>query len=120
MQDVTVDKAKSAMEDTQKKLDEVLIEDPLTQQIVEMKNEQARLKKEKQELRRRLKNAENRRSRLKKKARMLTDEDLVHVMMWRKESKEKKNAGEAEAAEENKPVQSDVFVSRDDVDHADP
>ena len=120
MQDVTVDKAKSAMEYTKKKLDEVLIEDPLTQQIVEMKNEQARLKKEKQDLRRRLNNAENRRSRLKKKARMLTDEDLVHVMMWRRESKDKKNAGETEAAEENKPVDSYVFVSRDAVDHADP
>ena len=41
-----------------------------------------------------MKNAESRRSRLKKKARQLTDEDLVRVMMWRKEAKEKKNVDE--------------------------
>ena len=91
--------AKTAMEATQKKVEDVLVEDPLSQQIQAMRDEQVRLKKEKQDLRRKLKNAECRRSRLKKKARMLTDEDLVHVMMWRKELKEKKNAGEAEAAE---------------------
>ena len=108
------------MEDTKKKLEEVLVEDPLTQQILAMKEEQARLKKEKQDLRRRLRNAESRRSRLKKKARMLTDEDLVHVMMWRKENKDKKNGVEAEAAEANKPVQSDLFLSRDAADHAQP
>ena len=33
------------MEDTKKMLDELLVEDPLTQQIVAMKDEQARLKK---------------------------------------------------------------------------
>ena len=87
------------MEDTQKKVEEVLVEDPLSQQIQAMRDEQARLKKEKHDLRRKLKNAESRRSRLKKKARMLTDEDLVHVMMWRKELKEKKSASEAEPAE---------------------
>ena len=38
-----------------------------------------------------MKNAEQRRSRLKKKARQLTDEDLVHVLMWRKEIRDKKN-----------------------------
>ena len=75
-------------------MDEILVEDPLTQKILDMKKEQARLKKEKQELRRQLKNAVSRRSRLKKKARQLTDEDLVHVLMWRKEAKEKKNVEE--------------------------
>lgn len=75
-------------------MDEILVEDPLTQKILDMKKEQARLKKEKQELRRQLKNAVSRRSRLKKKARQLPDEDLVHVLMWRKEAKEKKNVEE--------------------------
>ena len=55
-----------------------------------MKEEQLRLKKEKQNIRRELKNAEAKRSRLKKKARQLTDEDLVHVMMWRKEVKDRR------------------------------
>ena len=62
-----------------------------------------------------MKNAESRRSRLKKKARMLTDEDLVQGMMWRKESKVKKNAEESEA-EANKVVQSDVEKSREMVE----
>ena len=75
-------------------MDEILVEDPLTQKILDMKKEQARLKKEKQELRRQLKNAVSRRSRLKKKAWQLPDEDLVHVLMWRKEAKEKKNVEE--------------------------
>ena len=66
----------------------------MTQKILDMKKEQARLKNEKQELRRQLKNAVSRRSRLKIKARQLTDEDLVHVLMWRKEAKEKKNVEE--------------------------
>ena len=94
MQAVVPTTVDSAMESTKKKLEDVLEEDPLTKQILAMKEEQVRLKKEKQELKRKLKNAESRRSRLKKKARQLTDEDLVHVLMWRKEAKDKKNAGE--------------------------
>ena len=99
MQAVEATTVDSAMESTKKKLEDVLEEDPLTKQILAMKDEQVRLKKEKQELKRQLKNAESRRSRLKKKARQLTDEDLVHVLMWRKEAKDKKNAEEAGAPE---------------------
>ena len=94
MQAVGATTVDSAVESTKKKLEEVLEEDPLTKQILAMKEEQVRLKKEKQELKRKLKNAEGRRARLKKKARQLTDEDLVHVLMWRKEAKDKKTAGE--------------------------
>ena len=36
----------SAIETTKKKVDEILVEDPLTQKILDMKKEQARLKKE--------------------------------------------------------------------------
>ena len=53
MRTVTVDKAMTAMEDTKRKLDELLVEDPLTKQILQMKEEQGRLKKEKQDLRKR-------------------------------------------------------------------
>ena len=55
MQAVTVDPAKRSMEDTQKRLDEVLDVDPLTVLISGMKNEQMRLKQTKKELRRNLK-----------------------------------------------------------------
>lgn len=99
MQAVVATTVESAMESTKKKLEDVLEEDPLTKQILAMKEEQVRLKKEKQELKRKLKNAEGRRARLKKKARQLTDEDLVHVLMWRKEAKDKKNAAEDGAPE---------------------
>ena len=45
MQAVIVKPADNALETTRRKLDEVLMEDPLTQEILEMKNEQARLKR---------------------------------------------------------------------------
>ena len=56
---VMVGKAKSAMGDTKSKLDEVLVEDPLTQQSLAMKEEQARLKKDTQDLRQKVKNADH-------------------------------------------------------------
>lgn len=90
--------ADSAMQTTQKKIEEVLSEDPITQAIMKMKNEQLRLKKDRVDLRRKLRNAEARRSRLKKKAKQLTDEDLVHVMMWRKENRDKQISGEEAAS----------------------
>ena len=108
MQAPTCNSVESAIEDTKRKLNDVLVDDPLTVQIVSMKNEQMRLKKEKQELRKRLKNAEAKRSRLKKKARQLTDEDLVHVMMWRKEAKQQKFAGDGEPTRGMEPVSPDV------------
>jgi hypothetical protein len=63
MQAVMRDQADCALQTAKKRLVDALTDDPLTQQILDMKNEQARLKKEKQEVRRKLKNAVGQRSR---------------------------------------------------------
>ena len=52
------------------------------------------------------------------KARMLSDEDLVQVMMWRKEKQDKKSAKGTEAAKGSTPDESDVDVSLERVDQA--
>ena len=51
-----------------------------------------------------------------KKARMLSDEDLVQVMMWRKEKQDKKSAEGTEATKGSTPEESDVDVSLERVD----
>ena len=51
---------------------------------------------------------------------MLTDEDLVRVMMWRKESKGRNNAEEAEAGGASKAVESELDLSSDAVDGTQP
>ena len=42
---VLLDQSASALQNTKRKLDEILTDDPLTQHILDMKHEQARLKK---------------------------------------------------------------------------
>ena len=96
MQARPCESVESAIEIQKEKLNDVLVDDPLTVQIVSMKNEQMHLQKEKQKLKKALKNAEAKCSRPRKRARQLTDENLEHWTMWRKEAKQQRVAGDGE------------------------
>ena len=65
--------------------------------IQRLKEEQARLRAEKKRVAKELKNAEKRRSRLKRKAKQLTDGDLLAVLQMRAVEKERANADFAAA-----------------------
>ena len=59
----------------------------LTRQIAELKAQQAQMLEQKKRLAKDIRNAERKRKRIKDRARQLTDEDLVAVLMMRKEIK---------------------------------
>ena len=59
----------------------------LNKKIAELKAEQTRCLEQKKQLAKDLRNAERKRRRIKDRARQLTDEDLVAVLMMRKETK---------------------------------
>lgn len=75
-------------------------------EIVRLKNEQKALMAQKKKVQKELKNAEKRRNRLKKRARLLTDDDLIAVVSLRTQEKAAKleasasstSAGEVSAA----------------------
>ena len=82
----------------------------LLPEIQRLKAEQAALRVKKQKVAKELKNAERKRSRLKKRAKLLSDNDLVAVMMLRVAEKkdttlaapvEDKGASEKEGKNEN-------------------
>ncbi len=62
----------------------VLGADPLERQIADMKANQDRMRAERRRIAAELKVAEKKKSRLRKRAKLLTDEDLVQVLMMRK------------------------------------
>ena len=66
--------------------------------IQRLKEEQARLRAEKKRVAKELKNAEKRRSRLKRKAKQLTDGDLLAVLEMRALEKERARTELAAAA----------------------
>lgn len=71
---------------------------PLMESIRLLKEQQLRLKTEKQLVQKELKNACKRRNRLKKRARQLTDADLVEVLLMRKDAVPMSVDGEPTAA----------------------
>ena len=74
----------------------------LNASIERLKLEQHRLKTTKKQIVKELRNAERKRKRLRERARQLTDEDLLSVMLMRKEKKnEPTAAGGPEDAESN-------------------
>jgi len=62
--------------------------DPLVAKIAALKREQEEVKRRKLELRKQMKNATRSQARLRKRARLMTDEDLVAVLLMRKTAKE--------------------------------
>lgn len=73
-------------------INDALPEDALSASINAMKRKQAEMRKQKQELAKDLRNAERRKTRLRHRARQLTDEDLVQVLMLRKQQRADRNA----------------------------
>jgi len=58
---------------------------PLNKHIQQLKEQQAALKTQKKALQKNLRNAERKRRRLRERARQLTDDDLVSVLLMRQE-----------------------------------
>lgn len=80
------------------KLKTALPDDALSESIQKLKDQQKALRDEKVKLTKDLRNAERRKKRLRSRARQLTDEDLVQVLMFRKGQKEEQDAKKAKAA----------------------
>ena len=72
----------------------------ISTRIAELKAEQAAIQKQRKEVAKNLRNAERRKQRLKAKARQLTDEDLVAVLMLRRQQRT------AKADDQNKEFQT--------------
>lgn len=69
-----------------------LPEDALSASIQKLKKKQAELRNQKKDLAKDLRNAERRKKRLRTRARQLTDEDLVQVLMLRKQQRADRNS----------------------------
>lgn len=76
----------SVMTAAKKAVVETLPEDPMRASILALKQQQARLREEKLQLAKQIRNTRKRQQRLKVKAREMSDEDLVAVLMMRKEA----------------------------------
>ena len=68
-------------------ISDALPEDALSASIHKLKAKQNELRAQKQKLAKDLRNAERRKKRLRSRARQLTDEDLVQVLMLRKQQR---------------------------------
>lgn len=83
-------------------------ENPVTE-LKGLKQKAAQLRKEKQELARQLRNAQRKHKRLKEKAKQLSDQDLLSVMLLRRDKKSRTedtaaaSAGEQAATTAAKP-----------------
>ena len=64
---------------------ETLPEDPMRESILDRKRQKLRLRQEKMQLSKTIRNAKRRQHRLRGKAREMTDEDLIAVLMMRKD-----------------------------------
>lgn len=87
---------------------EALPVDPLKGKIQALKDQQETLRRQKKQLRAQIRNAQRQQSRLAKRARQMTDEDLVAVLLMRKSKREERltlAAGrQDDAPEENGPA----------------
>ncbi len=79
---------------------ETLPQDPLQRSIEALKREQARLREQKKEVAKQVRNTRRRMQRLKGKAREMSDEDLVAVLMMRKDAAAKAKARAGRTPEE--------------------
>lgn len=78
--------AAATLTDTKEAVLETLPMDPLKTEIARLREEQARVRKEKKDLSKALRNATKKQQRLRKRTRLMTDEDLVAVLLMRKGS----------------------------------
>ena len=64
-----------------------LPEDPLQQKIAKLKEEQETLRRARKDVRKQMKNTKRQQTRLRHRARLMSDEDLVSVLLMRKSRK---------------------------------
>ena len=92
--------AAAALTDTKEAVLETLPADPLRTQINQLREAQKKMRQEKKELSKALRNATKKQQRLRKRTRLMTDEDLVAVLLMRKDagqtSASKSDAGPTE------------------------
>ena len=81
------------------KVQDVLEKDPLSGQILALRQEQDALRRQRKDLSKTLRLAEKKKTRLRKRAKALTDEDLIQVLMMRKEQREYAAPGAAAEAQ---------------------
>ena len=103
-----VETASSAGTSTKEKAKESLLN-----AIKRLKEEQASMKIAKRDLQRQLKNACKRRQRLKKRARQLTDADLIEVIHMRQSTVSDADTGEPTAASTRSPHSHDDSIVMD-------
>ena len=77
-----------------------LPKDPLAAEIEALRKEQAELKAERKRLQLNLRNAQRKKARLGKRARQLSDNDLVAVLMMRKEQRATRAGGQGASSSE--------------------
>ena len=70
------------------RVQDVLEKDPLSEQILALRQEQDALRRQRKDLSKTLRLAEKKKNRLRNRAKALTDEDLIQVLMMRKEQRE--------------------------------
>lgn len=95
----------SVMNAAKKAVVETLPEDPMRASILALKQQQSRLREEKLQLAKQIRNTRKRQQRLKVKAREMSDEDLVAVLMMRKEAAAAK-ARQAETCAVSEPPET--------------
>lgn len=88
--------AEVSLSDTKDKVVEALPADPVRESILKLRAEQAKVKAQKKALALQVRNEQRKQKRLRKRARQMTDEDLVAVLMMRKQSTGKKQNTEAD------------------------
>ena len=103
-----VEAASSAGSPTKEKAKESLLD-----AIKRLKEEQASMKIAKRDLQRQLKNACKRRQRLKKRARQLTDADLIEVIHMRQSTVSDADTSEPTAASSSSPHSHDDAIMMD-------
>ena len=81
-------KGKAKASNALKRVEDVLDEDTLSERVKALKAEQAKARAERAALAKEIRNTERRKSRLRKRAKQLTDEDLLQVLMMRKSQRE--------------------------------
>lgn len=79
----------AAMTETKNAVVSALPADPVRASIEALKEEQAKLKAKKKELAAAMRSAQRKQARLRQRARQMTDEDLVAVLMMRKKARTK-------------------------------
>ena len=84
-----------SLADTKKLVVDALPADPVRVSIENLRVEQAKCKARKKEISKLMKNEKRKQARLRKRARQMTDEDLVSVLMMRKQRALNKNEADS-------------------------